>query len=105
LALGVGVIVPSAALAVSVPPVLASETKAVEVVRVSAPRGFDWTDAGIGAAGGFGLSMLAIGGGLVIDGIRRQTRATSEPGRDRTSNEQAAGDPGEDWDFEPRPRH
>ena len=42
---------------------------AVEVVRVST-TGFDWGDAAIGAAAGFGLSMLVIGGGLVIAGAR-----------------------------------
>jgi hypothetical protein len=33
---------------------------AVQIVRVSAPGGFDWGDAGIGAAGALGLSTLAI---------------------------------------------
>jgi hypothetical protein len=37
---------------------------AVQIVRVSAPGGFDWGDASIGAAGALGLSMVAIGGGL-----------------------------------------
>jgi hypothetical protein len=37
------------------------------VVRVSLPNsGFSWGDAGIGAAGGFALSMLCIGGALAI---------------------------------------
>jgi hypothetical protein len=41
------------------------------IVRVTAPsRGFDWGDAGIGAAGGFALSMIAIGGALVVSGQR-----------------------------------
>jgi hypothetical protein len=37
------------------------------IVRIS-PRGggFDWGDAGIGAAGGFALSMIGIGGALVV---------------------------------------
>jgi hypothetical protein len=39
---------------------------AIQVVRLSAPSGFDWSSAGIGAAGGFGLSILALGGGLLI---------------------------------------
>jgi hypothetical protein len=43
---------------------------AAQVVRVST-TGFDWGDAAIGAAAGFGLSMLALGGGLVIAGARR----------------------------------
>ena len=37
------------------------------VVRISSPTGgFDWGDAGIGAAGGFALSMIGIGGALAI---------------------------------------
>jgi hypothetical protein len=48
------------------------------IVRVTAPsRGFDWGDAGIGAAGGFALSMIAIGGALVVSGQRtRRARPT-----------------------------
>ena len=42
------------------------------VVRVHAPQsGFDWGDAGIGAAGGIGLAMLVTGGGLVLVRMRR----------------------------------
>ena len=39
--------------------------------RVSSPSGFDWTDAGIGAAGALGLVLLAIGGTLVVAHGRR----------------------------------
>lgn len=43
------------------------------VVRiVSGDTGFDWGDAGIGAAGGFALSMIGIGGALVVS--QRHTR-------------------------------
>lgn len=43
------------------------------VVRISSPGGgFDWGDAGIGAAGGFALSMIGIGGALVVS--QRRTR-------------------------------
>jgi hypothetical protein len=45
----------------------------VQVIRVAAPAGCDWGDAGIGAAGGLGLSMLAVGGGLAIAQHRRST--------------------------------
>ena len=46
------------------------------IVRVTAPsRGFDWGDAGIGAAGGFALSMIAIGAALVVS----QHRTRSSP--------------------------
>lgn len=47
---------------------------AVRIVRVSAPGGFDWSSAGIGAAGGFGLSIVALGGGLLIADRGRHTR-------------------------------
>ena len=41
------------------------------VVRISSPDGgFDWGDAGIGAAGGFALSMLGLGGALVVSQSR-----------------------------------
>jgi hypothetical protein len=37
------------------------------VVRITTPAsGFDWGDAGIGAAGGLALAMLGVGGGLLI---------------------------------------
>jgi len=49
------------------------------VVRVSTPDGgFDWGDAGIGAAGGFALAMLGLGGALVVSQSRtRRTRQTT----------------------------
>jgi hypothetical protein len=34
--------------------------------------GFDWGDAGIGAAGGIALAMIALGGTLAVS--RRRTR-------------------------------
>jgi hypothetical protein len=46
-----------------------------EVVRAS-HGGFDWGDAGVGAVGGVGLSMLAFGSALVA-AQRRERR----PGR------------------------
>ena len=37
------------------------------VVRISSPDGgFDWGDAGIGAAGGVAIAMIGIGGALVV---------------------------------------
>lgn len=36
------------------------------IVRVTASGGFHWGDAGIGALGGVAISMLAVGGTLVI---------------------------------------
>ncbi len=49
------------------------------VVRIQTPQsGFDWGDAGIGAAGGLALAMLGLGGGLVISHQRpRRTRTTT----------------------------
>jgi hypothetical protein len=58
------------------------------IVRVNAPSssGFDWGDAGIGAAGGLALAMLGIGGGLAISQRRERrsgasTRVASTAGR------------------------
>jgi len=50
----------------------------------------DITD--IGAAGALGLSMLAMGGGLVIADRRRRTPGTSDPGHGATPHGEAAGD-------------
>lgn len=50
------------------------------VVRVLTPdHGFHWGDAGIGAAGGIGLSMLAVGGALAFSQLRGRpaTRPTT----------------------------
>jgi hypothetical protein len=47
-----------------------SRPSAVQIVRVTSHK-FDWGDAGIGAAAGIGLAMLATGGGLLIAGTRR----------------------------------
>ena len=65
---------------------------AVQIVRVSTPGGFDWGDAGIGAAGALGLSMVAVGGGLVI--AARRSRAPARIGSETRRNalEHAAGD-------------
>jgi hypothetical protein len=70
---------PPAGFAINSPPAKTTQSPqpAVQIVRLPAPGGFDWGDAGIGAAGGFGLSMLAIGGGLVI--TQRRDRRTSGP--------------------------
>ena len=49
------------------------------IVRISSPAGgFDWGDAGIGAAGGFALSMIGIGGALVVT-QRRTGRTETSP--------------------------
>jgi hypothetical protein len=47
-----------------------SPASAVQIVRIST-RKFDWGDAGIGAAAGIGISMLAVGAALLFTGDRR----------------------------------
>ena len=48
-------------------------TPPATVVRVSpGSGGFDWGDAGIGAAGGFALSMVGLGSALAVS--QRRTR-------------------------------
>jgi hypothetical protein len=48
-------------------PVGAAPAAAQPVVRIQAPGGgFDWGDAGIGAAGGLALALLAVGGVLLL---------------------------------------
>jgi hypothetical protein len=42
------------------------------VITVSNPNGFDWGDAAIGAAGGLGLALAAVGSTLVVAGRRRR---------------------------------
>lgn len=49
------------------------------VVQIQTPSsGFDWGDAGIGAAGGVAIAMLGLGGALVVSNHRpRRTRQTT----------------------------
>ena len=56
----------------------AKVSAAPPVVRVQVPAsGFDWGDAGIGAAGGFALSMIGLGGALAVSQYRtRRNRQT-----------------------------
>jgi hypothetical protein len=51
-----------------------ASTPAVIVRVSSAKSGFDWGDAGIGAAGGLGLSLIALAGGLAVS--QRRARRT-----------------------------
>jgi hypothetical protein len=44
---------------------------------VAAGSGFDWDDAGIGAAAMFGL--VALGSGLVFIGVRRRHQTSTQP--------------------------
>jgi hypothetical protein len=82
LALALGAIVPAAATAKPVGPDLSGASFAMPqtpIVRVTTPAsGFDWGDAGIGAAGGLALALLGLGGGLVISHQRpRRTGPTT----------------------------
>jgi hypothetical protein len=47
------------------------------IVRVTVPTGFDWGDAGIGAAGGFALAMVGLGGTLALS--QRRARHPNGP--------------------------
>lgn len=50
------------------------------VVRITAPNsGFDWADAGIGAAGGLALSMVGLGGALAVSQHRSRRTPTPQP--------------------------
>jgi hypothetical protein len=63
--------------------VAASRHSTPGVVAVATPQtGFDWGDAGIGAAAGFVLAMLSLGGALVIAQRRprRSRHTTALPG-------------------------
>lgn len=40
------------------------------IVRFTPPNGFDWGDAGNGAAGGLALAMIGLGGALAISKTR-----------------------------------
>ena len=57
---------------------IAKATAPQAVVRVQIPQsGFDWGDAGIGAAGGLALAMLGLGGTLLVSQRPRHTRRTT----------------------------
>jgi hypothetical protein len=84
LALALGAVAPTAAsarVALDPAPQAArpSSEPTVQVIRASAPGGFDWGDAGIGAAGGVGIAMLGVGGALVIAGVRRNDPGPVQP--------------------------
>jgi hypothetical protein len=46
------------------------------IVRVSDRSGFDWADAGVGAAGGAALSLLGVGLLLLVSERRRSRPST-----------------------------
>jgi hypothetical protein len=47
----------------------------IEVVAVAAPSGFDWVDAGIGAASGLGASLIVTGGLILV--LKRHRRSVA----------------------------
>ena len=70
-------IVPSTAPTTTARIAQASAPPAVVRLQPSA-GGFDWGDAGIGAAGGLALSMIGLGGVLAVSQNRaRRTRGTT----------------------------
>jgi hypothetical protein len=44
--------------------------QSVQIVRIT-DHAFSWGDAGIGAAAGIGISMLAVGATLIVIDVRR----------------------------------
>ena len=81
LALALGALTPATATArPQLDPVRAThtQTQTSPIVRVITPNsGFDWGDAGIGAAGGLALAMLGLGGTLALS--QRRTRHPNGP--------------------------
>ena len=55
----------------------AGATPAPTTVRIYVPSGFDWGDAGIGAAAGVGISLTALGGALAVSRRRQHETPTS----------------------------
>lgn len=79
-ALALAAVTPTAASAKPIGPDTApfSYSQPAPIVKVIAPQaGFDWGDAGIGAAGGLAITMLGLGGALVITSQRRTRHPTS----------------------------
>lgn len=75
LALAMAIAPPTALSASS--PITTTQPSPQVLVRVTAPNdGFDWGDAGVGAAGGVGLSMLGVAGALTVS-QRRHAKSTT----------------------------
>jgi hypothetical protein len=49
----------------------------VEFVEVSRPSGFDWEDAGLGAAAGVGLVLIGAGTAMTAARLRRRSVGTA----------------------------
>ncbi|HEY1778624.1 MAG TPA: hypothetical protein VGG41_20885 [Solirubrobacteraceae bacterium] len=80
MALALAAIAPAGAGAASLQDVGGSASLETPViVEASSDGGFDWGDAGIGAAGGVGLSMILVGSGLALSDRRgRRTGAHAQ---------------------------
>jgi hypothetical protein len=76
-----GSYVPSAAASVQATEPSHSVSQPPVIVRGAASGGFDWGDAGIGAAGGIALSMVGLGGAVSVaqNRARRNRRTTALP--------------------------
>ena len=75
-----GSYVPSGAASTQATEPSHSVTPPPVIVRVATPGGFDWGDAGIGAAGGLALSMVGVGGALAVSQHRtHRTRRSEAP--------------------------
>lgn len=52
-----------------------SEPSQIPVAPSAESDGFDWSDAGIGAGAGFAVTMIGLGGALVISSRRQRERS------------------------------
>jgi hypothetical protein len=81
LALALGALAPAAAAArpqLDTGAATHTRSQPIPIVRVITPNsGFDWGDAGIGAAGGLALAMLGVGGTLALS--QRRPRHPNGP--------------------------
>jgi hypothetical protein len=81
LALAIAALAPAAASAKPVGPDPAGGSYpplTTPIVQVTAPAGgFDWGDAGIGAAGGLAITMLGVGAALTVS--QRRPRRPNRP--------------------------
>jgi hypothetical protein len=53
------------------------ESREVRVVNVNARSAFDWGDAGIGAGAAFAVTMIGLGGVLLVSARRRAEQHTA----------------------------
>ena len=63
-----------------------------QTITVSTPNGFDWGDAAIGAAGGLGLALAAVGGSLAVERAAEAHAAAAEVHRAADEADGAVGE-------------